>query len=412
MKASTTTSTVETPATSNRRQPLRQTRTNPARNATSGTRPFGGQGTAAAVQDNDNAAPGFFPAITHFTDAITALPKEMIRHYTMLKEVDAKIYGPEDALKQLVTTALRTPIPPVRKATVPIDINGEFKSDRVASTTDSFDGTGIANGSAQGESTLPISPSGGSDLLRRKLFQQLRMVMQENIMTLEEKTHVMFAATDALDKQLVRCQGSYPHIEGEISEEARYGNLHHWAYTHKTTEKKGTTANERTRREAALATNHVRDLSTIQQEDIAAIRSEARREAIAARKQRNHHVDSDFDDGRGGQAGPRKTAGTGKGRKATESGSLLNGTPLGLGLLNASSTQAPNGPNKRRKIERPVTSNVGGGLPMERSMSGVFGSSAAGTRGGAISPRETPAVEAAKKRARGPAAINGHGRRR
>ena len=55
--------------------------------------------------------PGFFPAITHFTNSITALPKEMIRHYTMLKEVDAKIYAPEAELGQFLAEALRSPPP-------------------------------------------------------------------------------------------------------------------------------------------------------------------------------------------------------------------------------------------------------------------------------------------------------------
>ena len=414
MKTSTAVTTLEPSAVSNRRQPVRQTRTNPSRNAANAARPFGGQGSVSEAQDNVNSAHGFFPAITHFTDSITALPKEMIRHYTMLKEVDAKIYGPEDALKQLVTAALKTPGPPRRKPTLPQPyFDNESQTGSILSAAGSFNDPSAPSGPAPGGSTMQSEAHAhldNSDLPRRRLFHQLRMVMGETLIILDEKNHVMSTATDALEKQLARCDSSYPHIGGEISEEARYGNLSHWAYTHKTTEKKGTTAGERTRREAAATNNLVHTAAAIYEGDLAAIRSEARREAIAARKQRNQHVDSDFDDGRAaGQAGIRKTTGPGKGKKVADPVALTNGTSVGLGIVNGPSNAGANGPNKRRKIEKPA---AGGGLTMERSMSGVYGPNAGAARGGAGSPRETPAIEAAKKRARGAAAVNGNGRRR
>lgn len=72
---------------------------------------------SSLLPPNDAEDPGFFPAITHFTNSITALPKEMIRHYTMLKEVDAKIYGPEAELGQFLGEALKNP-PPATPASV------------------------------------------------------------------------------------------------------------------------------------------------------------------------------------------------------------------------------------------------------------------------------------------------------
>lgn len=45
--------------------------------------------------------PGFYPAITHFTDAIDALPREVMRHFSMAKEVAAKLYGPEEEIERL-----------------------------------------------------------------------------------------------------------------------------------------------------------------------------------------------------------------------------------------------------------------------------------------------------------------------
>ncbi len=107
MKTFTSLATGEHAGTSNRRQPLRQTRTNPARNTTAAQMPSSSNLTPFSGGDSED--PGFFPAITHFTDSITALPKELIRHYTMLKEVDAKIYGPEAELGQLLDQALAKP---------------------------------------------------------------------------------------------------------------------------------------------------------------------------------------------------------------------------------------------------------------------------------------------------------------
>lgn len=68
----------------------------------------------AVVPDEPNPPPeehGFFPAITHFTDAIGAIPREIIRHLTMLREVDAKLCGPEDRLSALLNTCVKSNAP-------------------------------------------------------------------------------------------------------------------------------------------------------------------------------------------------------------------------------------------------------------------------------------------------------------
>lgn len=416
MRSYSTTATVEPSNTSNRRQPVRQTRTNPARSA---ARPLGGRNSLSGPLDNEgnaNSAPGFFPAITHFTDAITALPKEMMRHSTMLKEVDAKVYGPEDAVKQLVTAALKAPLPPKQQLSNQSNPSIISHSDTTISATGSFNDVSAQSQLSQGEvgsQTEARQHPNPADLSRRKLFYQLRMVMGEMLMTLDEKNHVMSTATDALSSQLARCESSYPHIQNEVSEEARYGNLNHWAYMEKTVEKKGTTAGERTRREAAVAHGATVAAAATAHEGETALRSEARREALAARKQQNKQVDSDFDDGRGaGHGTTKKNTGTGKGRKAAEPIIPSNGIALGLGIINSTPITGGSGPNKRRKIEKPVSGGNVGGLTMERSLSGVYGTAAGLPRGRAGSPRETPAVEPRKGRARGGAATNGTGRRR
>lgn len=57
-----------------------------------------------------NSAPGFFPALTHFTGAVDALPKEVIKHFSMFKEVEAKLHDPELMLEELFREIAQQPI--------------------------------------------------------------------------------------------------------------------------------------------------------------------------------------------------------------------------------------------------------------------------------------------------------------
>ena len=194
----------------------------------------------------------------------------------------------------------------------------------------------------------------------------------------------MNTAMDALDRQIRRCESSYPYIENEISEEARYGSLTHWAYTDKAGEKKSILVGERTRRS--------QNIQDAREAEGAAIRSDLRREAIKSSKVRNQHLESDFDDNK--IAGKRGQAGA-KGRRLADSTYGANG--VGLGITN---TAAP--PSKRRKTEKaPVSS-----LPVERAMSTVYG-----TNAGAVKGRE-PLVAEMKKKSRAIVTSNGNTRRR
>lgn len=375
------------PTASNRRQPVRQTRTNPARTATNVVQPQAGA-LAQAPDVDRNANPGFYPAITHFTDAITALPKEMIRHYTMLKEVDAKTHGPEALLGQYLNAALKAPSPLQQQAF-------RTQANKAENATHNAASNGPPSSDNTGSGSQRTAYDDPANLARRGHFHNMRLAMLEMLQTLDEKNHVLNTAIDSLDKQMKRCNSSYPHIEDEISEEARYGSLTHWAYTDQSAEKKGMIAGERTRR----AANTAAAAAAAQQEaEGAAMRSEARREALAARKQRNQHVDSDFDDGRAISKNPKSG---GKGRKAADANL---GTAVGLGVLNGATP-----PNKRRKVEKAT-----GGLPAERAMASVYGANGGNGRGLASSPRDIPGNDATgKKRGRGGnLAVNGTVRKR
>lgn len=57
-----------------------------------------------------NSAPGFFPALTHFTGAVDAFPREVIKHFSMFKEVEAKLHDPEVMLEALLREIAQQPI--------------------------------------------------------------------------------------------------------------------------------------------------------------------------------------------------------------------------------------------------------------------------------------------------------------
>lgn len=68
-------------------------------------RTFAGRLAANGLEQTPEAstsAPGFLPALTHFTAAVDAFPKEMIHHFSMFKEVEAKLHDPELLLKELL----------------------------------------------------------------------------------------------------------------------------------------------------------------------------------------------------------------------------------------------------------------------------------------------------------------------
>lgn len=90
------------------RQSSRQTRTNPSRASRTIARSsfaFGHSSNAAETPPAASVPHGFYPALTHFTDAIAALPREFRRHNSLLKEVDAKAWALEDNLLRLLKAA-------------------------------------------------------------------------------------------------------------------------------------------------------------------------------------------------------------------------------------------------------------------------------------------------------------------
>ena len=275
---------------------------------------------------------------------MSALPKELVRHFTLLKEVDAKLYAPEEQLVKLVSEALST-------QTLDASQNqGQASIDAPSSTSlgaqqssTGFAPTGVATQAAPSTVAESINTNPGvfdlDNIPRRQLYRQTAMKIQEMLVSLEEKNHVLGTANEALQKQLARIENVWPHLENEFTDEAKWGSNSHWAYPDNRT---GRTQPERARRDGAAAISAAAQALA----DEAAARSDARKQALQAkRNQRNPQQESDFDDhDRNHKNEGGKKTGHGKSRKPAESHSV------GLGI---STTLAANGnpPSKKRKVE-------------------------------------------------------------
>ncbi|EEU47978.1 uncharacterized protein NECHADRAFT_75096 [Fusarium vanettenii 77-13-4] len=366
-----------------RSQPVRQARTNPSRStATMGRSGAGRDSIGGGDQPID-----IFPAITHFADCVTALPKELVRHFTLLKEVDAKLFAPEEQLFRLVAAAANAPLPEPRT-------NNEASSG-IAPASAPMSAQNSSSGITVNNTLQPI-PSvdeshkdlvfDPSNLPRRHLFRQTAVKIQEMLVSLEEKNHVISTANEALQAQLARIEDVWPHLENEFSEEAKWGSDTHWAYPENRLARSHV---DRTRRDGAAAISAAAQALA----EEAAARSDARKQAVQAKKNsRNHnnhanhnaHHDSEADD-HDGKHKAESTKKTAKSRKTAESANV------GLGISTAAANNG-NPPQKRRKVEK--TTN--GAVTTERAMSTVFGTAAPKPK--TASPRATPAPEAPKKR--------------
>ena len=381
-----------------RAQPPRQTRNQPPRSSVPGSRAFGSRASIDEPTEIDVC-----PAITHFADAITALPKELVRHFTLLKEVDAKIFAPEDDLGKLIDAALNLSTLPERRQALEAHHN-------LGATSAPMSAQGSANGSmingqvgsftsVPEDVSIPVNPYDSSNTIRRHLMQHCAYTMQNMLVSLDEKNHVISTAAEALGKQLARIDDCFPYIELEVSEEARYGSLTHWAYPENRATKHASSGGSR--RELAAANTLSAAAAHLVEE--AAARSDARKQALLAKRSSKHQTESDFDDSHDRhKESSKKLHGNSKVRKAVDAS-----LSVGLGITNGGGTNG--NPPKRRKVEKGPT----GGAIMDRALSSVFGSNGTATKGKGGSPRETPGPDGSKKRSRAAASTNGQtGRKR
>ncbi|UKZ82123.1 hypothetical protein TrVFT333_009907 [Trichoderma virens FT-333] len=353
-----------------RSQPVRQTRTNPPRSSATAARSGTRDSLGGPVGDQPI---DIFPAITHFADTITALPKELVRHFTLLKEVDAKIFAPQEQLFKLIASARTFAVP---EALTSNDASGTTGL-KAAPTNALASSNGIASNQHHQSVISTEDTNGGvfdpSNLHRRQLFRQTAIKIQEMLVSLEEKNHVISTANEALQRQLARVEDVWPYLENEFSDEAKWGSTTHWAYPENRNGKPSQAA-ERSRRDGAAAISAAAQALAEQ----AAARSDARKQAVQAKKsQKVHALDSEADDhdSRNKDGSSKKTAAS-KVRKTADSSNI--------------------GLDKGQDKEKAVASG-GEAPPMERAMSLVFGNNSSKTKP-TTSPRETPAPEVPKKR--------------
>ncbi|KAK8129903.1 hypothetical protein PG999_002283 [Apiospora kogelbergensis] len=355
-----------TPSSSRRAQPARQARTNPQRSSASAL----GAASLAGRESHGHDQPiDIFPAITHFTDAITSLPKDLPRPTTDNASSVAPASAPMSAQNSSNGFGTNGSLPPAPSA------------------DESY------NASLYDPANLP----------RRQLFRHTALKIQEMLVSLEEKNHVISTANEALSKQLSRADDVWPHLENEFSEEAKYGSATHWAYPENRVNKAN--AAERSRRDGAQAITAAAQALA----EEAAARSDARKQAVAARKgqktqqqqqqqQQQHASDADADhDNTKHKHEPSKRVTNGsKSRKAA----VDTNAPVGLGITNGPPVNG-NPPPKKRKVDNNKDKAANGAQPMERALSGVFGNNAPKAK--TSSPRATPTPEigtapASKKR--------------
>ncbi|KAM0716669.1 hypothetical protein Q7P37_008114 [Cladosporium fusiforme] len=372
----------------------RAVRTNTTRPANYYARPYANHGHEAAMDDSTPA--GFFPAITYFTDAITALPKEVMHHFTLMKEVEAKIHRPSERLAEAVDALLEYPVP-TRTGTAG-GAHGGMLSFTAANSAIGSANVSLVNGVApynpNGQDSAAASTTGEDsnmqesegDLERRKQYHGLRMITHDLLANLDEKNVVLTEANRILNLQMSRLDSVMPHVEEEIPEEARLGSMTHWAYSDNRLKNKpvAPAANERNRRDVALTNSLAAAASAVHETEIAATRRDAIKETgkeKTGRGRNREQLDSEFEER------PKKTTGkVGRGKTATAAAAAAAAQATGLGISNVE-------PVKRRKVDKTV-----GGTGMERQAS---------TKGKAAkdnTPRSTPAAEPVKKTAKAKAA--------
>jgi hypothetical protein len=255
---------------------------------------------------NGGQGHGFYPGLQYFADAITALPKEVMKQFTLMKEVEAKIHGPSEQLGVLIDALMTRPVPRRRQMPAGVGVGLGLLSFTAHNSTSGSTNVSVVNGMA-GLQDAQASHAGSVDgedfadsqeeLARRMQYVELCKDLKSLIPNLDEKHGVLEEANRVLALQEMRLDSVMPHVENEISEEARLGSMTHWAYADNRQKKQaGGGAN---RRDVAAANSLAAAASLIHEHEISTARRDAGKEALREKtkgKRVEHPVDSDFDE--------------------------------------------------------------------------------------------------------------------
>jgi len=222
---------VVAPASSSRRsQPMRQARANPSRRSTLSTASRNPQrnGASTASQQQQSVNQRFYPALASFTDSIDALPAEIIRNFTLLREVDAKACHPEEQLRRYIAAVKALPPPADPNEPDPalefLRRQEDLKRQREEALMNNVNPPPETDIENSGEIVEQYPET------RRSKLQQIRMVLQDLLPMLDEKIHVITGTAETLNKHNLRVDQAYAYVQSEIPEIYRNGNPEHWGY--------------------------------------------------------------------------------------------------------------------------------------------------------------------------------------
>ncbi|KAF3078246.1 hypothetical protein TWF569_000803 [Orbilia oligospora] len=186
--------------------------------------------STAMAGTNPRRPPQFYPGLAAFTDAIEALPQETIRHFTLLREVDAKASGPEDLLRNFIKNALSIP-PPLQAPpkAEPITEPARVLDDQSDKPLSNNNNNNNNNNTSSTSSNLSDNNQSNEHVKRSRLHE-VRVLISDLLLTLDEKIHVISTASEALAKHQVRIDDAYGATTREIDSVLRDGNPAHWAY--------------------------------------------------------------------------------------------------------------------------------------------------------------------------------------
>lgn len=194
------------------------------------------------------------PGLNDISDAFEALPLDLIKYFSLLKEIDAKCINTVPQINYLI----KKYIGDLHQEKEPEENEPEEKEQKGKEEKDES-GETEPNGS-DGAKKEPSEAAA----LEKKRLSLIKDKVNEIIPCLEEKMHVTSVATDLLNKHLFRINNDYKLIinNNEIPESIRIGPLNH----------------------PAMIIDSSNPSSLSADRSAQSQRSESRREALAAKK--------------------------------------------------------------------------------------------------------------------------------
>ncbi|KAF5098414.1 hypothetical protein D0Z03_001215 [Geotrichum reessii] len=245
-----------------------------------------------------------YPGLNDMADALEALPMELIRHFTLLREIDAKCIVTMPELNRLIKDLFKLPIPEPTEVQLVQE--------------------------------------------REQILTRIRQLIRELMPCLEEKMHVAGVAAEAISRHVARLDYDYEELiigQNEIPHIVRYGPKEHPAYLPIITpaeQKPLSSSRSESRREAMAAKKAA---------------------AAAAKADAATHTDGNGSSTRGGARGtPRpdeKVSGSGSKSNSSTRGTSGSGSKSSSGAGSKHSTShATTNTNKRRKAASAASTPV------------------------------------------------------